>query len=268
LSNAFKYTKAGSVTLAVSCEGGKEGMEMVIAVTDTGIGIKPEDVEVIFSDFEQAEGTVYHHFEGAGLGLSITKNLVELMEGGISVESVYGKGSTFTVSLPQGYLSDEVIGGEVAKNLKELNYSNNRSTGKSKPTRIKLPNARVLVVDDNVTNLDVAKGAMKPYQMQVDCATGGAQAIEAIKKERVHYHAIFMDHMMPGIDGMEATRIIRKDVGTEYAQNIPIIALTANVVAGNEKIFLENGFQAFLPKPINLMMLDKVVHKFIAPQIT
>jgi CheY-like chemotaxis protein len=127
---------------------------------------------------------------------------------------------------------------------------------------VKLPYARVLVVDDIDTNLDVAKGSMKPYGMQVDCMTSGQQAIDAICAEEGKYDAIFMDHMMPGMDGIETTRWIR-NLGTDYAKNIPIIALTANAIAGNEEMFIREGFQAFLPKPIDISRLDDVIRHWV-----
>jgi len=121
----------------------------------------------------------------------------------------------------------------------------------------------VLVVDDNVTNLDVAKGIMNLYGIRTDCVTTGLDAITAVRNESVKYNAIFMDHMMPGMDGIEATRIIREDIGTEYAKNIPIIALTANAIVGNEEIFLSKGFQAFISKPIEIDRLDLVVRQWV-----
>jgi CheY-like chemotaxis protein len=129
--------------------------------------------------------------------------------------------------------------------------------------RSELPYARVLVVDDIATNLEVAKGLMKPYGMKVDCVTSGHQAVSAIRKGAVRYNAVFMDHMMPEMDGITATRLIRTDIGTEYAKNIPIIALTANAIAGNEKMFLDNGFQDFISKPMDLMRLDAVIKRWV-----
>jgi CheY-like chemotaxis protein len=120
----------------------------------------------------------------------------------------------------------------------------------------------VLVVDDNQTNLDVARGLMKPYGMQIDTVTSGYKAISAVKDSTVKYNAIFMDHMMPGIDGIETTQKIR-EIDTDYAKNVPIIALTANAIAGNEEMFLSKGFQAFLPKPIHLSRLDKVIRRWV-----
>jgi CheY-like chemotaxis protein len=128
--------------------------------------------------------------------------------------------------------------------------------------RINLPYARVLVVDDNITNLDVAKGLMKPYGMNVDCVTSGQQAVDAIRAGELRSNAVFMDHMMPGMDGIEAVRAIR-EIDTDYAKNIPIIALTANAIVGNEELFLNKGFQAFLSKPIDISRLDEVIRNWV-----
>jgi CheY-like chemotaxis protein/HPt (histidine-containing phosphotransfer) domain-containing protein len=201
--------------------------------------------------------------EGTGLGLSITKKMVEMMDGSITVESEYGEGSTFTVRIRQQPVNDVTIGDDVARNLATMHYMDNKRVGNKKLVRVQIPYAKVLVVDDVATNLDVAKGLMKPYGMRVDCAISGQQAIEFIRSEETRYDAVFMDHMMPGMDGIEATRIIREEIGTGYAQNIPIIALTANAIVGNEEMFLAHGFQAFLSKPIDIMAMDVVIRRWV-----
>jgi CheY-like chemotaxis protein len=151
----------------------------------------------------------------------------------------------------------------VADSLKHLNYSDQKRRRDSQQARIRLPYARVLVVDDVLTNLDVARGMMKPYGMQIDCVTSGQQAVDAIRAENVRYNAVFMDHMMPGMDGIEAARIIREEIGSEYARTVPIIALTANAIVGNEEMFLREGFQAFISKPIDLARLDAVIRQWV-----
>ncbi|MDR1701061.1 MAG: response regulator, partial [Lachnoclostridium sp.] len=161
------------------------------------------------------------------------------------------------------YFEDAVLEEEVIKSLKSFQYPTSRANQKFHTTRIPISNARILVVDDNITNLEVIKGLMKPYEMQIDCVTNGPDAIHAIREEEKKYNAIFMDHIMPDMDGIEATRIIRKDIGTAYAQTIPIIALTANAAAGMEEMFLENGFQAYISKPINLKKLDSVLNRLV-----
>ncbi len=262
LSNAFKYTEEGTVELGLSGERDGETVWLTIRVSDTGIGIQKEHLGKLFADYTQFGATSYHQADGTGLGLAITKKLTEMMDGEISVESEFGKGSVFTVRLRQGYVDGAVIGAAVAESLKRFDYSANKLNRNARANRIPLPYARVLLVDDNITNLDVTKGLMKPYQMQVDCVTSGEAAVRAIRDENVKYSAIFMDHMMPGMDGVEATRAIR-ELGTEYAKTVPIIALTANAVAGSEEMFLSNGFQAFISKPIDITRLDAILRQWV-----
>ncbi|MCL2817494.1 MAG: ATP-binding protein, partial [Clostridiales bacterium] len=262
LSNAFKYTREGTVELKLSCVREDDDVWLTASVKDTGRGIKPEDMGRLFSSYSQMDAKANRKIEGTGLGLSITKKMIEMMDGTITAESEYGKGSTFTVKVKQKYVSDAEIGREVAENLKSFRYADHRRKNNAKLIRIKLPYARVLVVDDIANNLDVAKGLLKPYGMQVDTVMSGQQAIDAVRNGAEIYNAVFMDHMMPGMDGIEATARIR-DIGTDYAQNIPVIALTANAVSGNEEMFLRKGFQAFLSKPIDIGRLDAVIHKWI-----
>ncbi|MDR0442093.1 MAG: cache domain-containing protein [Treponema sp.] len=264
MSNSFKYTREGEVELKVSY-GGREGdTDWVIAqVRDTGIGIKPENIGNLFDEYAQMDTKANRKIMGTGLGLPIVKKMVELMGGSISVTSDYGKGSTFTVRLPQKHVTDKTIGPELANNLKNFKYTDQKRRQESKLNRIKLPYARVLVVDDVITNLDVARGLMKPYGMRVDCVSSGQEAIDAIRNESIRYNAVFMDHMMPEMDGIEATRIIREEIGTEYAKTVPVIALTANAIIGNEDMFLSKGFQAFISKPIEIASLDTVIHHWV-----
>jgi len=262
LSNAFKYTMKGNVELTVNCVREEDIVWMIFKICDTGVGIRKEDMDNLFSDYVQVDMSANRKIIGTGLGLSIAKRLVELMNGEITADSEYGKGSTFTVRIMQKHVTEEIIGSEVIKNLKNLSYTEQKRHQFGALARISLPYARVLIVDDVVTNLDVAKGLMKPYQMQIDCVTGGFEAIEAMHDESIRYNAIFMDHMMPGMDGIEATRLIR-EIGTDYAKNIPIIALTANAIVGNEEMFLNKGFQAFISKPIEISRLDAVIREWI-----
>jgi len=292
LSNAFKYTKEGSVELGVSCTqgagasggtaaqggtasgtaGGDSAAQdpaaaggtvwMTAYIKDTGIGINPEHVERIFDNYTQMNMHANREIMGTGLGLSIVKKMVELMNGSISVESEYGRGSVFTVSIPQSFVSSDTIGAEMAENLAKFRYFEQRRRQNSRLTRMQLPNAHVLIVDDVAFNLDVAKGLMKPYGMKIHCMTSGQQAIAAIRSGKVRYDAVFMDHMMPVMDGIETVRHIR-DIDTEYARSVPIIALTANAVSGNEDMFLKNGFQAFISKPIEVSRLDAVIRQWV-----
>jgi signal transduction histidine kinase len=271
LSNAFKYTKMGSVTLGVTTTADdtitgagitRSGVWVSFYVKDTGIGMHGEDLEKLFIDYNQMDTRANRRIEGTGLGLSITKKIVEMMGGEITVESEYGKGTTFRIRICQGFVSDTPIGKENAESLRRFRYSDKKKQAQEKLLRPDLSYAKVLVVDDFPTNLDVAAGMLRKYKMQVDCTTGGQDTVDLIAAGVPVYDAIFMDHMMPEMDGMEATALIRA-LGTQYAQNIPIIALTANAVSGNEQMFLNNGFNAFLPKPFNMMSLDAVVQEWI-----
>jgi PAS domain S-box-containing protein len=265
LSNAFKYTKEGNVTLGVNCDmenTTSAGVLVSLYVSDTGIGIREEDVLKLFSDYNQVDTHANRTIEGTGLGLSITKKFVELMHGEITVKSEYGKGTTFRASIRQGFVTDKKIGKETADNLCQFRYSERKLTPGERLVRSNLSYARVLVVDDFPMNLDVAAGMLGKYKMKVDCVLSGQDAIKRITAGEPLYDAVFMDHMMPGMDGVEATKKIR-DLGTKYAQEIPIIALTANAVAGSEQMFMENGFNAYLPKPFNVGALDKVVQRWV-----
>jgi signal transduction histidine kinase len=262
LSNAFKYTEKGSVTLGVDCRLDGNNVWLSFYVSDTGIGMRPEDTKKLFTDYNQIDTHANRKIKGTGLGLSITKRFVELMDGEISVESEYGKGTTFRVRIRQGFVTVKPIGKETVESLCSSLYSDKKKKVQEKPKRPDLSYARVLVVDDFPTNLDVAAGMLRKYKMQVDCVTGGQEAIDLIAAGKPVYDAIFMDHMMPGIDGVEATVRIRA-LGTGYAKKIPVIALTANAVAGTDQMFLDNGFNAFLPKPFNAATLDPVIQKWV-----
>jgi signal transduction histidine kinase/FixJ family two-component response regulator/HPt (histidine-containing phosphotransfer) domain-containing protein len=263
LSNAFKYTKEGEVVLKIRCRRDSEGVWMTCNISDTGSGIREEDLGRLFGEYNQVDTKSNRHIEGTGLGLAITKRLVEMMGGSIVVKSEYGKGSTFTVRMLQGFVNDDVIGRELAGNLKEFRYTMARQDRNKQLVRRHLPYATVLVVDDVATNLDLARGIMKPYGMTVDCVNSGPAAIERIRGGEPRYNAVFMDHMMPGMDGIEAVRIIRNEIDSDYARTVPIIALTANAIIGNEEIFLANGFQDFLTKPIDIMKLNEAIDRWV-----
>jgi signal transduction histidine kinase/DNA-binding response OmpR family regulator len=268
LSNAFKYTKEGTVRLIIKFEAdtektdGAESVWFICTVKDSGIGIRKEDIEKLFTVYNQVDTRSNRHIEGTGLGLSICRNLVELMGGTVSVESEYGKGSSFTVRIKQGIADKTPVGKTITENLANFSF-NMKKQNRRKLTRNLMPYARVLVVDDVSTNLDVAKGMMMAYDMVIDCVASGREAITLIQEEKIKYDAIFMDHMMPEMDGIEAVRIIRNEINSAYAKNIPIIALTANAIIGNDKMFLENGFQDFLTKPIDMTKLDACLNRWV-----
>ncbi|MCL2690055.1 MAG: transporter substrate-binding domain-containing protein [Chitinispirillia bacterium] len=260
LSNAFKYTNSGRVTLTVeakSLEQPQNEVMLVLSVQDTGHGMTKEQLDKLFDEytrFEEKKNSV----EGTGLGLAITQRLVVLMNGKIHVESTPGFGTLLVVSLPQSKLDDEILGVDVAENLRKFRANNivqnkiNRHLA-----REPMPYGSVLIVDDVETNLYVAAGLLKLYRLQIDTAMSGREAIEKIKTGKV-YDIIFMDHMMPGMDGIETTKRMR---GMGYAD--PIVALTANAVTGQAEVFLQNGFAEFISKPIDIRQLNSVLNKLI-----
>jgi len=364
LSNAVKYTKKGFVSFSVSGEITEDTVLLTIDVTDSGNGIKPEDLEKLFGEFVQVDLAANKGVEGAGLGLVITKKLVNAMDGNIDVQSEYGKGSTFTITLSQKICSPEPLAsiknseeksvlvyerneiyadsivctvdnlgvnceraendGELRKKLKSKDYtflfvsysllgnakeiiqelksnakivvltefgeamadmnlnvlampvhsisvanilngvsdSFSYNTNENIIARFIAPKARILIVDDINTNLKVAEGLMLPYKMQVDLRLSGIEAIGAVKVNS--YDLVFMDHMMPGMDGIEATKFIR-EMGNEnpHYANLPIIALTANAISGTKEMFLSNGFNDFLSKPIDMVKLNAILAKWI-----
>jgi signal transduction histidine kinase/DNA-binding NarL/FixJ family response regulator len=262
LSNSIKYTHRGSIELNVNCK--REGcfFWMEIVVSDTGIGIRKDDVEKLFLDYFQADTKANRNIEGTGLGLPITKRLVEMMDGEINAESEYGKGTTFRLRIKQGFVEDTTLGTDVAEKLRSFRYTDDKRTAAKRLVRLNLSYAKVLVVDDMQTNLDVASGLLRKYNMQVDCLNNGQDTVDRIYSGNPVYDAIFMDHMMPGMDGIETADKIRA-LGREYAQKIPIIALTANAIHGTEELFFQHGFQAFISKPIDIMELDSVIRKWV-----
>ncbi|GHT23597.1 hypothetical protein FACS189419_07770 [Planctomycetales bacterium] len=365
LSNAAKYTNGGYVSLSVTGDKQDNGTLILnFAVIDTGIGIKDEDTDRIFDEFMQFDLQANQAQEGTGLGLAITQNFVKLMGGEIQVSSTYGKGSTFTVTLPQEILNEAPFAfvesplqtsvllyeprntystslTETFENLgihykivaneqdflfalKQRDYSlvlldsafynsfrlvlsqlppqtnlvffsDNTDTvprqdiptlplpvyslpivnvlNSNSPSQIysaknrdavqarfRAPTARILLVDDIKINLTVAQGLLAPFECQIDTAANGYEAVNFVKEHE--YDIVFMDHMMPGMDGIDATRLIRQSSGGRFL-TVPIIAMTANVVAGMKQVFLKNGMDDLLPKPIDLMKLNRIMAKWI-----
>jgi signal transduction histidine kinase/FixJ family two-component response regulator/HPt (histidine-containing phosphotransfer) domain-containing protein len=242
LSNAVKYTSEGFVSLNVTghpVDG--EAINIVIEIADSGRGIAQDDMGILFDDFVQLDVAKNKGIEGTGLGLAITNNLVKAMNGIIAVQSEYGKGSVFTVTLPQKISACE-------------ESAATEETGKT----FTAPGTRVLVVDDVKTNLQVAQGLLSFYEIAVDTCLSGYEAIEAVKTH--DYDIVFMDHMMPEMDGVEAVRRIR---GLDAGRELPIVALTANAVLGMREMFLQNGFSDFLSKPIDTSKLNSILEKWL-----
>ncbi|MDR0466381.1 MAG: response regulator [Deltaproteobacteria bacterium] len=259
LSNAFKYTGKGAISLSVSCDTGDEEscVTLVFRVSDTGQGMAAEQVSRLFGEYARYNLETNRTIDGTGLGMSITRNLVHMMNGELSVESEPGRGSIFTVRLPQGNVGAGVLSRETVENLRRLRISTPVQMKKSPIVREQMPYGRVLVVDDVETNLYVATGLLMPYGLTIDTAESGPAAIEKIRQGET-YDIVFMDHMMPEMDGVEALRALR-DLG--YTR--PVVALTANAMIGHAEMFRENGFDEFIAKPIDLHQLNAVLNRFV-----
>lgn len=367
VTNAIKYTKKGYVSVSFKKHNFDDGIYLTVEVEDTGIGIKPEDMDKLYNSFEQVDTKKNRAVEGTGLGLAISKQLVTLMHGTISATSIYGKGSKFWITLPlkvsneepfirksktprktaylinyqiyddgiieQGkrvidemseifcsetkvYNKDE----EFFKAVEDIHYTHvfvpkykylenpdyysalaersevaviqdrfsaiklapeiktvfkplyalplydifrpGKSETEPQSTIIKFtaPRAKVLIVDDNSINLMVVEGLLQPYNMQVVTAESAREAFRLLQSK--DFHLVFMDHMMPEIDGVEATRIIR-GYEDEYYKALPIIALTANTVSGAKESYLECGMNDFVPKPIDIVDIDRVLRTWL-----
>jgi len=258
-SNAFKYTQEGQIELEISSERQNNNPNCIITfrVSDTGQGMTAEQVKKLGDKFNRFNLEANRKTEGTGLGMNITMNLIQLMKGSINIDSTPGMGSTFTVRLPQECVDDDVIGNVMAENLMNMNVNNTTKIRNAQITQEFMPYGRVLIVDDVETNLYVARGLLAPYGISVDTAQSGFDAIDKIR-EGASYDVIFMDHMMPRMDGIEATKIIR-----DYGYKKSIVALTANALAGQAEIFLKNGFDDYISKPIDIRQLNSVLNKLI-----
>lgn len=249
MSNAIKYTEKGRVTLTVSAALQGENANLTFRVEDTGIGIREEDLGKLFGEFDRIEERRNRNIEGTGLGMSITTQLLELMGSHLQVESVYGEGSVFHFTLEQKIMSNEPIG-DLEQRIK------NRAAGYSYQAMFTAPDANVLIVDDNAVNRRVLTNLLKPTAIHIDEAGGGEQCLELVKERA--YDIIFLDHMMPDMDGIQVLHKMRE--WSDYpCKNTPVIALTANAVSGAREMYLNEGFQNFLSKPVNPEKLEKMI---------
>lgn len=249
ISNAVKYTETGSVTLEVHALVKKEMAELTFRVEDTGIGIKEEDIEKLCREFERIEEQRNRKVEGTGLGMSITTKLLERMGSRLQVESVYGEGSVFYFALEQKVVNYEPIG-NLEKRIK------NQAVEYSYEALFTAPQAHILIVDDNAVNRRVFAKLLKATQIQVDEAAGGKECLELVREHA--YDLIFLDHMMPDMDGISVLHHMREMV--EYpCRETPVIALTANAVTGAREMYLREGFEDFLAKPVNPEKLEKMI---------
>jgi signal transduction histidine kinase/CheY-like chemotaxis protein len=257
LSNAFKYTDRGSVTLSVAAEMiNADNIILILNVKDTGQGMTAEQVKMLFEEYTRFNLDANRTIVGTGLGMHITKRLTDTMDGEIYVESEPGNGSEFTVRLPQKRIGTDVCGKDLAKKLSGSPFRN-KMMNRSHIIHEYMPYGRVLVVDDVESNLYVAKGMLLPYGLDIETAVNGFDAVEKIRNGNV-YDIIFMDHMMPKMNGLEATKLIRD---LNYKQ--PIVALTANAVVGSSEMFLANGFDGFISKPIDIRELNTSLNRLI-----
>ena len=259
LNNAVKYTPKGSVTFKVQAVGTPQDdrLELEFITQDTGIGIREEDKAKLFSKFQRLDLEKNRNIEGTGLGLAITVRLTEMMQGSISVDSIYGEGSTFTIRLPQAVEHDEPIGDFNARIEAALHEEKRYKESFTAPT------AKILVVDDNDMNLTVVQSLLEKTQLQIHTAGSGKECLEKIAKE--HYDIVFLDHMMPEMDGIE-TLSRAKALTDSPCKNTPFIALTANAVAGVKEMFLEKGFDDYLSKPVDGKTLERMVQKYLPPE--
>lgn len=262
LSNAIKYTPAGTVDLLVdfkqlSDEGAAHRVELSIIVADTGIGIRSDDRNKLFQSFERIDLDRNRNIEGTGLGLNLTKKLVEMMGGRILVKSVYGSGSVFEVHIPQSVKSDEVIGDFMERHKDFISVS-------SAVKKFKAKNAKLLVVDDVPMNLKVVSGLLKDTEVKIDMATNGEDALRLVEEN--HYDLILLDHMMPVMDGVETLQCMKELKGFDI-QKTPVVMLTANAVVGAKDVYMQAGFTDYITKPIREDVLLTTVKKNLPKEL-
>ncbi|MGN0343905.1 MAG: ATP-binding protein [Lachnospiraceae bacterium] len=259
LTNAIKYTQTGNVTFSI--RGGAKGTVAYLrfSVTDTGVGIRPEDIEKLFEKYRRFDESKHREIEGTGLGMNITMRLLRLMGSDLKVNSTYGKGSCFYFDLHQRITNREPLGDfsdRVARQKRDYQWE----------TSFEAPQAHVLVVDDNNVNRKVFMNLLKQTKMQIDEAGGGREALGMIAD--THYDLIFLDHMMPEMDGIETLHEMEKmDLHASDNENTPVIMLTANAVVGAEEKYMQEGFSGFLTKPIMPEKLEAIICKYLPQEL-
>ena len=271
LSNAAKYTERGTIHLEVDFEKVNEEnkvIELKVNVTDTGVGIAKEQMKDLFTKFKPGDSSRNRAKGGSGLGLVISKKLIDMMRGTILAKSVLGKGSEFTFTVRQEVIDarpcietdpQAVLQPSTNKDDRAVSKVHHRNK-EERHTTFSAPDAKVLLVDDNKVNLKVAEGLLRPYKMHIETADSGKQAIAMVQNR--DYDLVFMDHMMPQMDGVEATKLIRC-MDDERFRTMPIIALSANAVRGARELFLEAGMNDFVPKPIEMRVMDRALRKWL-----
>ncbi len=255
LNNAIKYTKEGSISLTVQSEKiDEDTYNIIYTVADTGIGIKKEDMPYLFSAFKRVDEDTTNHIEGTGLGLSIVKQFLDLMGGKITVNSVYTKGSTFIVEIPQKRVNENLIG--------EFDFEKKHGYSKRSEYKKKFeaPEARILVVDDNEANLMVVNKLLRDTKVIIDTVTSGKAALK--KTQNIEYNVIFMDHLMPEMDGIECKKQIRNQVGGSSRES-KIVVLTANADEENRELYVREAFDGYLAKPVSGEDLEKELYRLL-----
>ena len=258
LTNAIKYTREGSVCLKVALEGmaydedeDEKYAILQFEVEDTGIGIKPEDMDRLFGAYERIESENIRNIEGTGLGMAITVKMLELMNSRLNVDSEYGRGSVFAFELRQRIVDETPVGSIVDRD--EPPEERHEYYGS-----FLAPDAQLLVVDDNAMNRKVVEALLKPTRVKITGADGGYEAVKLAGEK--HYDIIFMDHMMPDIDGVEAMKMIRSDA-LSLCASTPIFVMTANAVKGAREQYEREGFDGYLAKPIEPERLEEIIRK-------
>lgn len=259
LTNAVKYTPEGSVKLILACEYQDEDHILLkISVKDTGMGIRKEDMGKLFESFQRLDEKKNRNIEGTGLGMNITMSLLKMMDGDMKIESEYQKGSTFQVLIPQKIVSRAPVGSFCV-----IREKNAQLAGRKKGS-FTAPQASILVVDDNAMNLTVFKALLKRTQLQVTTAESGRQCLEYIQKKK--FHIIFMDHMMPDMDGIETLHRMNR-LAEHKNRDTPVIALTANAVAGAREEYLSEGFCDYLTKPIDAELMEQTICRYLPEEL-
>ena len=259
LTNAVKYSDKGSVTLSAKAERiSPDEIRLRISVSDTGKGIRKENLEDLFNSFKRVDETDNRKIEGTGLGLNISKQLAEMMGGKLTVDSVYHKGSVFTLEVVQRIVNVRPVGAIAFGTQKQMDYRNRYKKSFS------APDARILVVDDNEMNRMVVTKLLRGTDVKIDTAESGKECLK--RTAEVAYHVILMDHMMPDMDGEETMRAVRTQA-RGFCQKVPIIALTANVMSNAEQVYRDMGFDGYLAKPINSALLEASLLKYLPHEL-
>ncbi|MBQ2117397.1 MAG: response regulator, partial [Lachnospiraceae bacterium] len=254
MTNAIKYTEKGTITLVMDSQKlSDDRIGLKVRVQDTGIGIRKEDMEKLFSEFQRLDERRNRNIEGTGLGMSIVLRLLEQMDSKLEVESIYGEGSTFYFTLPQRVVDATPIG------RFDDRHDENATRVQNSQNVLKASKAKILVVDDNRVNLKVVKALLKTTGIEIDLADSGKKCLEMLPQKP--YHLVLLDHFMPNMDGIETLQKIREMGG--FYSTLPVIALTANVVSGAKDNYVSLGFTDFLEKPINVDKMEDALRNYL-----